>query len=577
MQKCISVLVLSALLALTAIADEAPKYEVFLGYHFVRFHPNSDFIPTFNANGGGGQFVYNFNTWLGAEFDGGAVTKGVLNGFDVDTTVINFVAGPRVTFRHNSRLIPFVHALFGGAYSTASLPVGGTLLPSGTIVPPNTPVTVRLSAANTSFAMLAGGGLDIKLSRHVTFRPVGADYYLTRIPSLISGNVTNRNNFRYSAGITFLLGGEKAAPPLPPQPPPPHTKTCWNGTVVDIHAACPKHDVTLSLDGTRTELCEGETVQLSPVVQGANQNQLTYQWTVNGKPVSQSPTFAFATAGLQAGTYSVAVQATGPDFNPANAGANITVREYRPPTGTAQANPTEIYFGDKSTLTASFQGQCGDPIQAPTFTAAEGSVQGDQFDSSTMTFDPTNKAQQRKSVTISAKALDARGNAGTATTTLEVIKKAEISAIRLPDVMFSQNDARVNNCGKRILLEQLRGYTGRDSAGTIVLVGHSSSDEKPDVDMRRALNATAVITAGSGVCLSVPKSQVQVSWTGSDQNGVGFESGFCSSSVRAGSSTAGEMRRVEVWFVPSGGQLPASVTKHQDAASLPVEALGCPR
>jgi hypothetical protein len=143
--------------------------------------------------------------------------------------------------------------------------------------------------------------------------------------------------------------------------------------------------------------------------------------------------------------------------------------------------------------------------------------------------------------------------------------------------MFSQNDARVNNCGKRILLEQLRGYTGRDSAGTIVLVGHSSSDEKPDVDMRRALNATAVITAGSGVCLSVPKSQVQVSWTGSDQNGVGFESGFCSSSVRAGSSTAGEMRRVEVWFVPNGGQLPASVTKHQDAASLPVEALGCPR
>ena len=36
------------------------------------------------------------------------------------------------------------------------------------------------------------------------------------------------------------------------------------------------------------------------------------------------------------------------------------------------------------------------------------------------------------------------------------------------------------------------------------------------------------------------------------------------------------MRRVQVWFVPTGGQLPSSLTKHQDAASLPVEALGCP-
>ena len=123
--------------------------------------------------------------------------------------------------------------------------------------------------------------------------------------------------------------------------------------------------------------------------------------------------------------------------------------------------------------------------------------------------------------------------------------------MRLPDVMFSQNDSRVNNCASVFC-------SSRSGAGTIALVGHSSSDEKPDVDMHRALNATAVITAGSGICLSVPKSQVQVSWKGSDQNGVGFESGFCSSSVRSGSSSAGAMRC-------------------GDAASLPVAALGCPK
>jgi hypothetical protein len=55
--------------------------------------------------------------------------------------------------------------------------------------------------------MLMGGGLDIRLSRHVAFRPVEADYYLTRLPDLLTGgNSTNRNNFRYAAGVNFLIG-----------------------------------------------------------------------------------------------------------------------------------------------------------------------------------------------------------------------------------------------------------------------------------------------------------------------------------------------------------------------------------
>lgn len=54
--------------------------------------------------------------------------------------------------------------------------------------------------------MFAGGGLDIKLSKHIGFRPIGADYFLTRSSTLFTGNDTNRNNFRYTAGITFMWG-----------------------------------------------------------------------------------------------------------------------------------------------------------------------------------------------------------------------------------------------------------------------------------------------------------------------------------------------------------------------------------
>jgi hypothetical protein len=582
MKKCVSVIGLGALFALAAIAEEVPKAEVFLGYNFVRFNPNSGFFPSFNANGGGGQFVYNINHWLGAAVDAGAVTKGVLNGFDVDTTVVNFVAGPRITIHNHSRFTPFVQVLFGGAYGTASARISALplntgipgLLPPEIILDPNLPVTTRLSASHTGFAMMAGGGLDIKLSRHVSFRPIGADYYLTRVPSLLTGNVSNRNNFRYSAGVNFLIGGEKPTP----APAPPSTKTCPDGTTVAVGAPCPKHNLAVSLSTNMSEVCAGETAQVTSSISGANGASLNYEWTVNGQPAAgHEHSLVFATTGKDPGTYNIALHVQAANFNPASATTTIVVKEYRPPTGTVQANPAQIYAGEKSTLSASFQGQCGGPIQAPTFTVSEGTVQGDQFDSTAVQFDPANKAEQRKTITVTASASDNK-NIGTATTNIEVIKKAEVAAIRLPDVLFSDNNARVNNCGKRILLEQLRAYTERDSTGTVVLVGSHSPDEKAaDLDMHRALNAAAVITAGTGACLAIPKSQVQVSWTGTDQNGVSFESGFCSSSVRAGSSTAGEMRRVQVWFVPTGGQLPASLTKHQDAASLPVEALGCPK
>jgi hypothetical protein len=50
------------LTALAASATDIPKYEAYLGYDFVRFNPNdTGYIPSFNANGGSGQFIYNIN------------------------------------------------------------------------------------------------------------------------------------------------------------------------------------------------------------------------------------------------------------------------------------------------------------------------------------------------------------------------------------------------------------------------------------------------------------------------------------------------------------------------------------
>jgi outer membrane protein OmpA-like peptidoglycan-associated protein len=411
----------------------------------------------------------------------------------------------------------------------------------------------------------------------VAVRLFEADYYLMRLPDLLTGNNTNQDNFRYAGGINFMFGGEQPSPPPPPAAPA--TKKCPDGTIVPVNQACPKLTATLGLTATPPEICEGETAQVT-ATNNAPSSQFAYSWSVNGQPVgqpaTQQPSFTFDSTGKAAGVYQIAVKATGNGFNPASAETTINVRPYEPPTGTVQANPAQIHVGDKSTLSANFTGQCGGPIQPPTFTTSEGTIQGDQFDSTTVQFDPANNAEQRKTVTITAKAVDNK-SAGTATTTIEVIKDAvPAAAIRLPDVLFPENSARVNNCGKRILLEQLRSYFERDPGGTAVLVGHSSSEEAAGIAEKRAQNAAAVITAGTGVCLAIPKTQVEVSWPGVEQNGVGFESGFCQSSVGA-ASTASQMRRVEVWFVPSGGKLPSSVTNNQSASTLSLSGLGCPK
>jgi outer membrane protein with beta-barrel domain len=207
MKTYFAVVATSLALAFTAGATDFPKYETFLGYNFVRFNPDLNFGPSFNANGGSGQFVYNFSKWGGVAVEAGASTKGVLNGLNVDTTVAHVMAGPRFTFMRHSKFMPYGEALFGGAYSTSSMKISAIPAAAPVAVANPTPISVRIQASNTGFALMAGGGLDYKFSKHVAFRPFGADYYLTRMPTFANGgNDQNRNNWRLLAGFNFLFG-----------------------------------------------------------------------------------------------------------------------------------------------------------------------------------------------------------------------------------------------------------------------------------------------------------------------------------------------------------------------------------
>jgi hypothetical protein len=101
----------------TAAADEVPKVGAYIGYDYVRFNSQTN-VPAISANGGSGQFIYNFNRWLSGVVDAGAVHNRNNSGFH------------RIPFVNPSwldRACPsgaghgcILQALFGGVYGTTS-------------------------------------------------------------------------------------------------------------------------------------------------------------------------------------------------------------------------------------------------------------------------------------------------------------------------------------------------------------------------------------------------------------------------------------------------------------------------
>ena len=108
MNKSVRVIAAALLFAGAAAATDWQKYEIYTGYAFVKFNPQTDPFPSsLNANGGNGQFVYKFNKTFGVVADFGAVHNNNLNGIHADTTFANFLFGPRLTLGHRSRFKPY--------------------------------------------------------------------------------------------------------------------------------------------------------------------------------------------------------------------------------------------------------------------------------------------------------------------------------------------------------------------------------------------------------------------------------------------------------------------------------------
>jgi outer membrane immunogenic protein len=185
MRIALTVLVFAVIFTVPSLwaQTETPKVEIYGGYDYVRFNITSNvsgFPPSesVNLNGGGGQVEYNVNRWLGAvgDFAGyyGAAT-------DARGGAFSYLFGPRLNWRRE-KFTPFAQVLVGGFASTSGIATSGL---------------------QNHFALAAGGGVDIQVTKLISIRPVQAEYFLTTVSD---GLNSRQNSFRFSAGVVFRLG-----------------------------------------------------------------------------------------------------------------------------------------------------------------------------------------------------------------------------------------------------------------------------------------------------------------------------------------------------------------------------------
>jgi opacity protein-like surface antigen len=188
MRKFLMMAGLTVLFGAAAQAQDVPVAELYGGYQYARL--NDLVPPTLNntdgidAQGFNFQGVYNVNRYLGVVADFGASFS---NGGPNETNLFTYTFGPRVSLRNDSRVTPFAQVLFGGARASDVPRQSG-----------------RIGSAN-GYAMLLGGGLDVKVNEKFSIRPFQADFLLTRVDT-VNTQRENQTSLRLSFGVNFKLG-----------------------------------------------------------------------------------------------------------------------------------------------------------------------------------------------------------------------------------------------------------------------------------------------------------------------------------------------------------------------------------
>ncbi|MEZ5402471.1 MAG: outer membrane beta-barrel protein [Bryobacteraceae bacterium] len=368
-------------------------------------------------------------------------------------------------------------------------------------------------------------------------------------------------------------------------------------TIVITPAASKGFNVNLSANPP--QVTPGATSRIGATTNLPSGVTPTYEWTVNGeKQPDTGSEYTFESAGRAPGVYEICARVSAPGYADSKKCTKVEIRSCGDPSiSGGGATTQEIMAGETATLLFSAKpNACGTPPRI-SYSASEGTVTptngGALFNSNGVGFNMSDRSRlQRKTVTITANATDDQGGKATAQSTV-VVKLAPV-AQRLDDILFAQGDSRVNNCGKRLLLELVAPKLRQDPRARVVLVGHMDASEQGRsrgqrrkaaavaLDRERVLNTAATISAGTGICPAMELSRVLTGFAGTSQKSKTMPA-FCGSSTeRRGSrisatDSRAPFRRVEVWIVPEGAAMPAEAGRVSAAPASAVKTKGCPK
>jgi outer membrane protein OmpA-like peptidoglycan-associated protein len=311
--------VLCSVATLAAAQDQpAPKWELYGGYSF--FDPGAGvhallpggLLPVASRlesdpRGAGASITYDFNRWFGLTLDASTHLNSGETGLAMridDTGFSNLSFGPKVTFR-KTHVAPFLEALVGDQ----------RLMPDA-------------FHDISKLGFMVGGGLDLRVSRHVALRLFRADYVMSsyRYGPSPSTPSTDLTGVRLQAGIVLNFGGEQ--------------------TVTPPSATCSVEPA---------EVFAGEPVTATAAGSNFNPKRtVVYKW--NGAGVKTGETAASTqidTTALQPGSYQITASLSdGSKNGVANCSARLTVKTPRPPVISCSSDPASVPMGGTSTISS---------------------------------------------------------------------------------------------------------------------------------------------------------------------------------------------------------------------------------
>jgi hypothetical protein len=201
-----------------------PRFELAGMYDYINFSPGGAFA-NFNNHGGSVSLTYNASRWLGLTAEVGTYSSE-RNVFPLTGTndsvrggIISYLFGPRLNLRKFYNFVPFSEFLVGGVRGNGQ---------------------ITGASVQNAFALAAGGGVDMVLTKNVAWRMAQLDYFMTTLSGQALGPGGRQDSFRAVTGIVLRFGIPN--PPPPPNHPPvaacsvsPSSVYAGSGDTVAVH------------------------------------------------------------------------------------------------------------------------------------------------------------------------------------------------------------------------------------------------------------------------------------------------------------------------------------------------------